>query len=133
MLELIDRYVNRDIKWQIVEAYNEAIQPPMPELRGELVEIKDGTAFVKVLDPTPNVTGPFRVVVDGGLAGADGVVFMSSKEPAMLTEQNIDQFLDLIRPKHVHEEDFNNLRSWLLDAYHNKPIDCDPFERPSTD
>lgn len=46
----------------------------VPELRGELVAMKDGIAQVKILDPMPNVTGSFRVVVDGGLAGADGVV-----------------------------------------------------------
>jgi len=70
VLELVDRFVNRDIKWQIVEAYNEAIaNQPMQELRGELVSMKDGIAQVKILDPMPSVTGSFRVVVDGGLAG----------------------------------------------------------------
>lgn len=69
--------------------------PPMQELRGELVSMKDGIAQVKILDPMPNVTGSFRVVVDGGLAGAEGVVFSGSSEPAYLSAA--DEVLSVAR------------------------------------
>jgi len=65
----------------------------------------------------------------GWLAGAEGVVFSGSSKETTFTDQNIDQLLDLIRPKHAVDSDWNDLRQWVLDAYHNKPIECEPFER----